>query len=264
MRFTEKDMTGFNGGGFDSEWVLNCDVGPTYKRIILRTNLAISQIAQVVLKLNSETIVDLSGPQLEMLQKYKKKHVEDGVIVIPFCDFTQKLIGGQNLTELVTMETDNLTLRVKTGAATAGQLDAALVPTISGKAILGPAREKRTVLPKLYSSLIQVGTTGKNVYKNFERGPRILRMHLNGQVARLEIERDSVKRFEADLVDNNFQLVDFGFEPQDGYFHFDPIKTGFATDDALVTAGRSFEINPFVASADDVPTIFEVIERVAA
>lgn len=262
MRFVTKEMTGFNGGGFNSEWVLNCDVGPTYKQITLRTNLAVEQITQVVLKLNSETIVDLTAVELNMLQGYKKRQQEDGVIVIPFTDFSQVLIGAQNLTELVTMPNDNLTMIVRTGDATTAQLDASTVPTISGQAMLAPARDRRVVLPRKYSGLIQVGKTGKNVYKNFERGSRILRMHLKGSVARLEIERDSIKRFEADKVDNDFELKDFGYEPQSGYYHFDPIKTGYAAEDALQTAGNSFEINPFVSSTSDIPTIFEIVERV--
>jgi len=262
MRFITDEMTGFNGGGFSSQWSLNCDVGPTYKEMILRTNLNNDQITQVLVQLNGDAIYDVSGEELRMLEAYKGRAQEDGVFVIPFSDFSCKTIEGQDLTELVTFAGDNLTLIVKTAAATAAQVTASLVPTLKATAVMGAAKSARTVIPRMYSNLVQAGASGKNVYKNFNRGPRIRRMHMNGPVTQLEIMRNRLTRYDVDATDNDYLLARENKVPQSGWFHFDPIKYDFAIADFLQTAGESFEINPYVSAAGDIPVLFETVETV--
>ncbi len=264
MRHITDEMSGFNGGGFGSQWTLNCDVGPTYKEMVLRTNLDNDQITQVLVQLNGDAIYDVNGEELRMVEAYKKRYQEDGVFVIPFADFSAKTQDGQDLTELVTLAGDNLTLTIKTGAATAAQTTASLVPTLKATAIMGESKPQRVVIPRMYSDLVQAGKTGKNVYKNFNRGPRIRRLHMNGPVTELEILRNKLKRYHLEKDDNDYILQREDLEPQTGWYHFDPICYKFAKSDFLQTAGSSFEINPWVSSAGDVPVLFETVETVAA
>ena len=269
MRHITDVITGFNGGGFSSQWSLNMDVGPTYKEIVLDTNLDDDQLTQVMLTLNGDTFVDISGDDLQMLEAYKGNVAETGKFVIPFSDFSAKTQEGQDLTELVTMEGDNLTIVVKTAAATAAQVTASLVPTLTAQAVMASglnadgSKKQRVTLPRLYSELVQAGATGRNVYKNFNRGPRIRRLHLgSAAVTSLEIKRDKLTRFDSSKGMNEFLLKREALVPQTGYYHFDPLMYKFAKSDFLQTAGQSFEINPTVSSAGDVSVIFETVETV--
>ena len=268
MRHITDEITGFNGGGFSSQWSLNLDVGPTYKEIILDTNLDDDQLTQIMMTLNGDTFVDVSGADLQMLEAYKGNAAETGKFVIPFSDFSAKTQEGQDLTELVTMEGDNLTIVVKTAAATAQQVTDSLVPTLTAQAVMASglepdgSKKQRITLPRMYSELVQAGATGRNVYKNFNRGPRIRRMHLGSTVTALEIKRDKLTRFDSTKDMNEFLLKREGLVPQAGYYHFDPLMYKFAKSDFLQTAGQSFEVNPTVSAAGDVPVIFETVETV--
>jgi hypothetical protein len=263
MRHITEEVTGFNGGGFSSQWTLNMDVGPTYKELVLRTNLNNDQIRQVLIQLNGDPIYDVTGEELRMVEAYKGNHQEDGVFVVPFADFSAKTQEGQDLTELVTLSGDNLNITVKTGAATAQQTTDSLVPTLKAFAVMGESKADRIVIPRMYSDLVQAGKTGKNVYKNFNRGPRIRRLHMaSAAVTALEIKRNKLIRYDLDKADNDFVLKRQDVVPQANHFHFDPIATKFAKSDFLQTAGSSFEINPTVSSVGDVPVLFETVETV--
>ncbi|CAA0081303.1 Uncharacterised protein [Zhongshania aliphaticivorans] len=267
MRDIPKELSSFNGGGFSSRFTLNMDVGPTYKEIHLRTNLNNDQLPRVTLTLNGDAIYDVTGEDLRMVEDYK--HAAEGYtqptsfFVIPLADFTNKSQEGQDLSGLVTVAGDNLVLEVRTAAATAGQISGSLVPTMQADAVMGVAQPARVLLPRMYKELIPVGATGKNKYRNFPRGPRIRRLHLNGPVTDLEIIRDDIIRFERDKVLQDYLLARQQLSPQSGWYHFDPLMYHFAISDMLQTAaGKNFEINPTVSSAGDFDVLFETVEAV--
>lgn len=267
MRHIPKELSTFNGGGFNGRFTLNMDVGPTYKEIHLRTNLDNDQLTRITLTLNGDAIVDVTGEQLRMLEAYKKANsvgwtVPNGLFTIPLADFTNKSIEGQDLSGLVTVAGDNLVLEVRTAAATAAQVSSSLVPTLRADAEMGIAQPQRTLIPRLYSELIPIGATGKNKFRNFSRGPRIRRLHLNGPVTDLEILRDDVIRFERDKVLQDYLLEREGLAPQSGWFHFDPLMYHFGIVDMLQTAAaKNFEINPTVSSSGDFDVLFETLEN---
>ncbi|MAX55391.1 MAG: hypothetical protein CL537_07755 [Alcanivoracaceae bacterium] len=268
MRDVRKELSSFNGGGFSSRFTLNLDVGSTYKEIFLRTNLDNDQLPRITLTLNGDAIVDVTGEQLRMLEAYKHAAkgytAPNGFFKIPLADLTNKSQEGQDLSGLVTLPGDNLVLEVRTAAATAGQVSGSLVPTMQADAVMGIAQPKRVLVPRLYSELIPVGATGKNKYRNYPRGPRIRRLHLNGPVTDLEILRDDVVRFESDKALQDDLLKREGLTPQSGYYHFDPLMYHFGISDLLQTAAaKNFEINPTVSSAGDFEVLFETLESLA-
>lgn len=270
MRVAFSDITGFSGGGFSSKFTYNLSGGPTYREIVLETNLNTDQLTKVVVRLNGDPIIDCAGLDLLMLEAYKQNPALAGRFVIPFADNAVLTPEGQGLSELVTYGTDNLVLEISTGAATAGQISGSVVPTM--KAIssttsgLNPdgTKRQRQFLKRIYRNLIEAGATGKNVYKNFNRGPRICRLHLGGgTVTALEIKRDKLTLVDnLSKANNDFLLARELLTPQSGYFHFDPIMSGFALLDFLQTAGESFEINPTVSSGAPIPVLFETVEIV--
>lgn len=271
MRYVISDLTGFSGGGFSSRFTYNLDVGPTYREIVLETNLNTDQLTQVTVRLNGDPIIDVTGEDLLMLEAFKQNPALAGRFVIPFADQAVLTPEGQALSELVTMEGDNLVLEIRTAAATAGQITAGLVPTM--KAVVNTVsglnpdgtKRQRVILPRIYRNLIEAGATGKNIYKSFNRGPRIRRMHLGGgYVTHLEIKRDKLTRVDnVSKANMDFLLARELLTPQSGYFHFDPTMYGFAILDFLQTAGESFEINPTVSTAGAIPILFETVETLA-
>ncbi len=127
---------------------------------------------------------------------------------------------------------------------------------------MGVSQPQRALIPRLYSELIPIGATGKNKFRNFNRGPRIRRLHLNGPVTDLEILRDDVIRFERDKTLQDSLLAREGLAPQSGYYHFDPLMYHFGIVDMLRTdAVKNFEINPTVSSAGDFEVLFETLEN---
>lgn len=269
MRDIRDELSSFNGGGFGSRFTLNMDVGPTYKEIFLRTNLDNDQLTRITLTLNGDAIVDVDGEQLRMLEAYKHAAkgytAPDGHFKIPLADFTNKSQEGQDLSGLVTLPGDNLVLEIRTAAATAQQVTDSLVPTMQADAVMGISQGRRVLVPRLYAELIPVGATGKNKYRNFPRGPRIRRLHLNGPVTQLEIVRDDLTRFDSDKELQDDLLKREGLTPQTDYFHFDPLMYHFGISDMMQTAAaKNFEINPTVSSAGDFEVLFETLESVAS
>ena len=261
MRFNRQEISGFNGGGFSSQWKIGLDAGPVYKKIELVTNLDNDQFTKILLTLNGKPIVNCSGTDLRMLQAFKGEYVEDGVFVIPFYDHTMKSQEGQDVTELVTLPGDNLVLTIFTGAATGAQTGASLVPTIEAYGTYGQAKAQRLVVPKIYNDLVQIGKTGENVFRNFERGPRIRRMHMeSANITTLEIKRDKLTQFKLPQTANDRDLKRNGLTPQVGYFHFDAVQEKFGLSDPLKTAGSSFEIIPTVTATGDITVLFETVE----
>lgn len=267
MRYHREELDDFSGAnGFGKTKTLHLAPGPIYHELQLFTNVNNDQVEQVEVKVNGDAIYDITGDFLRKLEAYKKRYQGAGIFIVPFSDLTGRTQDGQHLSSLVTMPGDNITVKVKFGAATQAQIDANFVPEIKAVAITGSAPEGivRQTIPRMYRETIDCGSTGKTSYKNFERGPRIRRLHIEGDVERLEIKRDRKTRFELDAVQNTFGLKRDGREPQGGYFHFDPVQTGFVLADMLQTSGESFEINPTMGTAGDYEVVFETIERVAA
>ena len=126
MRHTEIDFDAFNGSsanGYNGKFNLQLPAGITYKEITIHgVNLNNDQLRRVTLSLNGDSLVDVSGEVLRMIQKYKNESIRDGKWVIPFTDFTMSTQEGQNLTSLVTLPGENIVLEVETEIATAAQI----------------------------------------------------------------------------------------------------------------------------------------------
>lgn len=265
MRYHREQLDDFSGAsGFGKTKTLHLSPGPVFHELHLFTNVNNDQIEQVEVKVNGDAIYDITGDFLRKLEAYKKRYQGAGIFVIPFSDLTGRTQDGQHLTGLVTLPGDNITVKVKFAAATQTQIDNSTVPEVTAVAVTGNSVSVRETLPRMYRETIDCGSTGKISYKNFNRGPRIRRMHIEGDVSHLEIKRDKKVRFGLSAVENTFSLKRDSREPQAGYFHFDPLQTGFLLADMLQTAGASFEINPTMGTAGDFEVVFETVERIEA
>lgn len=253
--------------GWANKTTVHLDTGAVLSEIALLTNLNNNQLLQVQVKLGGDVIYDLSGEDLRMIEAYKNEALPDGVFIIPFDDISGKTDDGQNLTGLVTTSQDNLTLILKTGAATAQQNTDGAKPEIGGfirqraRMTVGDGLEPRKLVPRKYVLDIDASATGLNNFSTFSRGPRIQRLHMkSANVTNLIIKHNRLERFNMSTEQSNLMLDRFGRNKQAGYLHFDPIATGFNFMDSLQTAGSSFEIKPTVTQAGNIPVLFEVLE----
>lgn len=241
-----------------------CDVvtGPTFQNIEIITNITdATKITNVQVELNGQMIVDLSGSDLKMLEKYSKRDRADGRFVIPFYRPEARTMEGMRMGELVTLPSDTLTVYVTIGDT------GATVPTLRARALVTPAQPVRYFIPKLDSVNITAPASGENLFAWSVRnaGLFIRRLHLfSADIQKLKVYRDDLKVFEASTADNNADLSEGGdFVPQADIFHFDPAHVGFHLQGLFPTIARkelAFKYD--MANAGSVRVLRETIEQV--
>jgi len=271
MRHTEIDFDAFNGSsanGYNGKFNLQLPAGITYKEITIHgENLNNDQLRRVTLSLNGDSLVDVSGEILRMIQKFKGEAIRDGKWIIPFADFTMLNQEGQNLTSLVTLPGENVVLEIETDAPTTAQKNGNKVASIRAEGILGVSQTLRLTVPRIYRDVMNGGVAGENRFKNFvnqnrtTNPVRIRRAHLLDDSANnLELKRNGITLFDKTKDDQNYSLERFGEKPQPKVYHFDAVKTDFGVADPLRTQGSTFEIIPTKTSVGDFEVIFETIE----
>ncbi len=254
-----KPLNSFNGVGFDSKASMSLPVGPTYSEIHLSTNLTAAQIRQVSVILNGDTIIQVSGDDLVMMEKYKGHYVEAGKFVIPFTNPNAKnQIGGQ-FGGLVTLAGENITLEVEIGSGS-GAI------TLQAYSFQLPAQAVRTYVPRIRTHVMQASSTGWNDFTTFPAGAAIFirRAYFKGAINRLKLDVDSLTLFDALTGVQAFQQKRVGRFPQDGIFIFDPTLEGYESADVLNTGYRSeFVFRLDTAEAKPIPILVESIQQVA-
>lgn len=271
MRHTEIDFDSFNGSsanGYNGRFNLQLPAGITYKEITIHsTNLNNNQIRRVTLSMNGDSLIDVTGDVLRMIQRFKSDHIEDGKWIIPFTDFSMTTQEGQNLTSLVTLPGENIILEIETDAPTQAQIDANSVASIRGEGILGVSQTQRVAVPRIYRDVMNGGVAGENRFRNFvnqnktTNPVRIRRTHMiDDSITNLEIKRNGITLFDRPLGDNNYSLRRFGKAPLDGIYHFDAVKTDFGIADALRTQASTFEMIVEKSAVGDFEAIFETLE----
>ena len=275
MRHTEIDFDSFNGSsanGYNGKFNLQLPAGITYKEITIHgANLNNNQLRRVTLSLNGDSLIDVTGEVLRMIQDFKNESIRDGKWVIPFADFSMTTQEGQNLTSLVTLPGENVILEVETEVATSEQTNNHTVASIRAEGILGVTQSQRVTVPRIYRDVMNGGVAGENRFKNFvnqnrtTNPVRIRRAHMyDGSITNLELKRNGITLFDKPLEDQNYSLERFGRKPQTDIYHFDAVKTAFGVADPLRTQGSSFEIIATKTAVGDFEVIFETLEILPA
>lgn len=261
MRSTPRRLNSFNGVAWGERPNVKLDPGPTYDKLVLETNITDpADIARVAVNLNGDEIYVLTGQDLVMLEQYKKHYTVPGIYVIPFADDSNKAYDGQTFTSLVTLPTDNVTVHVELKAKPAGTA----APQITGWSFTSAARADRYWLPRIRTQIMQASVAGENEHTTLDKGPAIRRMHLkNGDIKRVEFERNFLKVFDMSTTANDFILARADRAPQDGYFHFDPLHTGFGILDRFVTRNaQQLLLRVNVGTPGPIPILVETIEQI--
>ena len=164
MRHTEIDFDSFNGSSansYNGRFNLQLPAGITYKEITLHgVNLENDQIRRVTLSMNGDSLIDVTGEVLRMIQRFKGNYIEDGKWVIPFADFSMTTQEGQNLTSLITLPGENIVLDIETDAPTQEQADNNSVASIRAEGILGVSQAQHQTVPRLYRDVMNGGVAG--------------------------------------------------------------------------------------------------------
>lgn len=274
-----KRLNGLNGVAWGSKASVALPAGPTYTEIHLETSLRADQIRFVNVVLNGETIVQASGADLIMMEKYKNHHVQEatfettgtgesavttltqlGVFVIPFTNPTAKNQIGANFGGLVTLQGENITLEVEIKEGS-GAL------SLGGYAYTTPAEARRVWEPNIKTHTFQANSTGLNDYPSFPGSNQVFlrRAYFKGAVSRLILERDGTTLFDATKGVYEFQQKRVERVPQDGYFIFDPTIYGYERADVLNTGKVSeFVFRMDLGAAVAVPILVESVKQVAS
>lgn len=268
MRQTKRNINGLSGGGYANAFKVNLDTGATIDEIVLKTeNLNIDQVTQVELMLNGSPIVFIEGAHLVKHFAHNGNDAESNKIRIEFRDYEANTDAGQTLSSLVTLNDENLTLIVRTGAATQAQIDGNKVPGLSGYVLQSAARSRRIVRPRIYRTSISANATGEVSHTTFLKGPALKQMYLEGgNVTRLRVlgaeqPGQTLELFDSTQADNDDDLKRHKKNPVTDTYVFNPVMKGWVMGDAFRTAKyQELDFRPTVSAAGDIPAVFHVLE----
>lgn len=224
--------------------------GPTIDEIMLQlTNCVVADVVNVTMTVNGETILSLTGPQLNFLAAFRGLPTSTGFLPIRFADIAMKTLDAQNLTGLVTLLSDIIMLNVTLGAYGGG--GTAPTPSITGELHTSKAQQSRWLMPYQMATA-QNAILLTDQILNIPSGFNYHTIHMIGQgsgVSRLQVFRQKntgntatpgslgVKLWDRQLAMNNYQLSRAGRVPQTfggvPAFHFDPVSSGYAIASAL-------------------------------
>jgi hypothetical protein len=276
MLRTTREIKSFSGVSWGQKPQVKLAGGPTYQEVILDTNLTPDQFF-VELFVNGDPRFRLTGEQLVMLERYKKIYVPTdiatagGKYVVPIGDFANKTLEGQMVSGLETKPSDNLILKVtvdpEPSPNTQGNVTLSAEALVNAKLEGNAGAALERFVPRITEVTFDAGQTGRNILDTLTLGPIIKRMHFNSaNVTNLRIFKDKRIVWERSAGTNDFMLKRRERAPQTGYFHFDPIESGFALTEWLRTSDvrEKLEFEVTVSSAGTIPILMETLEPVQA
>jgi len=238
------------GAAWGQKGTLPIPNGPTYHELVLETNADAQDMTRIAITLNAEEIYVLTGEELLMLERYKRRDPTSGHFIIPFSDVVARTKNGVRYTGLVTELGDNIHLDIqfRNKRSDADPL------TIQVHAWVSNSQAMRVLVPLMKRETMPANAQGVNEFTNLIASPliSIRRMHfMHDGITKLEIERDFVKEFEANKFISEANAKRNERTPQAGYFHFDPIVRGFSIDELFPTQHSSNL--KFSVTTEDVP-----------
>ena len=175
------------------------DGGPTYDEIVVETDLTASEIQALVLEVNGEERVRISGQQMLDREAYDGRSATSGQFVLSLADAMARTSLGDGYTGLVTQPTDRVLLTLELSSGVAG------TETVTLHGLTSPNRReefKLFILPEA----VPISKTGDNDFIGFRRGRSpwtgplsntpspgalaIRRFFAYGAVSHLRIEQD--------------------------------------------------------------------------
>jgi hypothetical protein len=253
-----KNLSSFNGVGWNSKMSVSIPAGPTYNEIHLKTNLTAAQLRQVSVVLAGDTIIQVSGEDLVMMERYKGHYVDDSIFVIPFGHPTAKNKQGALFGSLVTLAGEQISLEVETGAGD-GSIE------LEAISFQSPSVPVRMWKPRIRTHVMQANAIGWNDYTTWPAASNtsIKRAYFKSEgMKQLKIEIDNLiyHDVKSDIQANQQKRV--GRFPQNNVYIFDPTMYGFEQGDIFNTGHtQEFVFRVDTAKSEPIPILFETIEQ---
>ncbi|HDY7922097.1 TPA: hypothetical protein RQK49_002026 [Vibrio vulnificus] len=262
-----KELDPMEGVGWGQRANLRLVTGPTYHSIELVTNITNPEdIERIEIQLNGRPIMSASGKTFVNIQKHKKTYNEQGRYVIDFGESEYRTKIGVRQTDLVTLQGEIWFIYVQLKQTPSEGAPA--VPSIRARAHVLPAQSERFYLPRIIELTWNAPAAGRIPFDFAERSPflNLKRAHfMDASVERVRVLRDNIEEYNANKLDNAYDLAACGQEQNAGWFSVDFTRYGFGADGMLNTAASqqlAFELEKSQAGA--VPVVFEAVEQVKA
>jgi hypothetical protein len=230
-----------------------------YRSFYIQTNIPAAHIESIELANGSDLPMGASASELITIEKHNKRAVIAGWIPFHVADIKAKTLPGQDSLERPSHSNDSHELRVRLAsslpAATGEQYyivahaaftsnvqvrrDAQGLPVVgvSGTELV---QRLRTVERRFERHTINNVSKGVLVFDKLQRGPRLRTLYIKGDISKIEVicrkGGNIIRHLEIEKELNDFiQVAEYDLAPQDGYFIFNPVGTGFMSD-AMNTA----------------------------
>ena len=273
-----RKIRSFDGVAWNGRAQVRLAGGPTYHEIPLITNAVDADILDVSLTVNGDVRYQLPGWAIRMLEKYKKKYEQVGRLVIALADMSMYSLEGQVLSGLATKPTDNIILEVRfgNGVASVGTPNTT-PPTLVAEALVSSSQADQSLamfMPRTRIVNAKGGGTGlvtiDNLHQKSDGKEIIRRAHFDGRaggandyITDLEIRVDDVIRFQQARDSMRYDLKRQDIAPQDGFYHFDPIRTRFTSEWFNTQNTKALEWRIQLSNAmATIPVLLETLEIV--
>lgn len=241
--------------------VASCQVplGDTYTRFVLKlggTTFTKAMIARIVGKINGKPFIDISGSQLDTINKFRKIYDAAGFLTIDLTEPGAKTVGGQLAGSVGTAQgVANFILEVTIAGATA--------PTLEVYAMVTEPMPLGRVLA-LISQQSTFAATGKNpVLLPYSPGAShlIKRVHFfGGSISALEVKKNGVAIFEdVDTATNDYINQEFGHAPQASHWCWNPIVTRDLARVVNLATAQSLQLAPTIGATGAVTIVGEYL-----
>ena len=233
---TVTKLASFTGVAFGEKPVLTLPYGVKYEELILETDLSPQQVKKVILTLNGDEIVNVTGEFLKKLEAYKQQKDTAAFFVIPLCDVSAKTINGVRYSGLATERGDNITLEVEIADSSEQK-----TPKLKAYASITSNDPARVVVPQIKQQIMQASGT-ENEFLELTASPllHVRRIHfMSEHITGLDIYRDFVREYESTKQIDTMRAARLDKTWQQGIYHFDPVVRGFMIDELFPTAHAS-------------------------
>ncbi len=247
-------------------------LGNTLKKVFLElggTTFTKAQIDLIKVKLNQKTVIEVTGSQLDAINKYLGVSDTATFLTIPFDDITDALPGqvGEDIGALDTsLGVNSFVIEVDIGGATAPTLSAFFeaVPPLPRT---GPLAQTTPAIRSLITSTLTPNTAAEHTLDaNIGQSASALLARLfifHSNLTAFELKKNNVPIFEEmTIAQNEFVQKEHGRVPQSGLYVYDPIASGDASK-MVRTVGAVFQ-QLYTVSASDTLTVVADIRAALA
>lgn len=242
-------------------------MGETYHAILLKLgggSFTKSQITQIKIRLGGKVIWDVTGDQLDSVNKYMGMTANAAYLLIPFSDFNARTIAGEPIGAIDTsLEYSDFSMEVKIGGATTPSLDAWRFTT----PVKATRPEHRPLLRAMVAGTHNIGASGTYslpIALGSNDGALLKRLFMfHSNITQFDVKlngadlQDEGENGAVEFMQNNLTRV-----TQTGMLAYDPLFLDNQSDviPTLNGSGKpnSFEFRATLSASDTINALSEL------